>query len=69
MSSPTPLLSRIAEALEGILQHLALIAPPPSVPCPPDKPMGREAIQFIDEEQLWELEQEEQRTTGNFPSS
>lgn len=69
MSNPIPLLSRIAEALEGILQHLALIAPPPVVPCPPAKPMGRDAIQFIDEEQLWQLEQEELRKTGNFLQS
>jgi hypothetical protein len=69
MSNPIPALERIATALEDIRTLLDRLCPPPQVPSLPDQPWGRESIQILDEEELWQLEQEEdqRRQRGYLP--
>jgi hypothetical protein len=59
-------LSRIASALERIADRLELIFLPPPEYKVPTKPFGREAITYLDEKELWELEQKEKM--GSRPS-
>ena len=56
-----PPLERIATSLEAIRVWLEAFAPLPTLPQPPEKPLGPEAISYIDEEALWQIEQEETR--------
>jgi hypothetical protein len=53
------LLERIAQALEGILQHLQIMFPAPQLPNYPEKPFGREAVTYLDEQELCEKEERE----------
>lgn len=63
-------LERIATALERIAEQLSLLLPLPSIPSPPERPLGKEAISYVDEDQLIELEEEEQRliSQGRIPT-
>ena len=56
-------LSRIAFELECIREILERALPPQALPVPPEKKFGKEAISYIDEETIVELEEEELRQT------
>jgi len=54
-------LERIAAALETIVQRLDEVLPPPILSNPPDRPFGADAVSYLDDEQLWQIEQEQTR--------
>jgi hypothetical protein len=49
-------LSRVAEALEGILSHLRAVLPAPAPYLVPDKPFGGDSMGYLDEVRLAEWE-------------
>jgi hypothetical protein len=52
-------LGRIASALERLADVAERAVPPIDEIRIPDKPFGREAISYLDEEELWTIEQRE----------
>jgi hypothetical protein len=55
------LLGRIAKALERLATVAERAVPEIDIRVP-DRPVGREGITYLDESELWELEQRESQT-------
>jgi hypothetical protein len=54
-------LERIALALEKLVELAQTLIPPASIPNPPAKPFGIDHIRYLDDEELWQQEQEQKR--------